>query len=68
MIWSTVHSNTSGSIGFLRCEESFNVAATRAKVGFNVVGNAWTLVNGDDYGQWSGFLEWGSCSEFFVQV
>ena len=48
VILSTVRSNRKGNIGFLFCNHRVNVAATRARKAFFIVGDYRTLIWGDN--------------------
>ncbi|KAI2500123.1 hypothetical protein MHU86_14329 [Fragilaria crotonensis] len=56
ILFSTVRSNRSGSIGFLRDWRRMNVALTRAKNGLIVVGDLDCLEEGDKH--WAAFGKW----------
>ena len=56
MVFSTVRSNISGSVGFLDDWRRTNVAITRPKRLLVIVGNSATLAGGD--GTWAAYLAW----------
>jgi len=63
IIFSSVRSNTTGSVGFLSDWRRLNVAITRARRGLIVIGNIYTLCNDP---HWYAWLNWMSSQELIV--
>jgi hypothetical protein len=63
IIFSSVRSNTSGSVGFLSDWRRLNVAITRARRGLIIIGNIYTLCNDP---HWHSWLTWMSSHGLIV--
>ena len=57
IVLSAVRANDSGEMGFLTDRRRLNVAITRAKRGFILLGNPKTLRNNSD---WESWCDWAS--------